>query len=313
MLRTLILYSGKYGTTKEVAKTIAMITGPARFCEVEEFNDEYKDFDFVVIGSPVYQEKLDPSIVQFVKENKEWLNKKPVAVYCTCLDKNGGLKELNELSLTADMKFLSLKAIGGRLILDKLDEKDYEAIKTFLDTVKLPFEDMDFYNTDEVINYALKLKSTKEKLLDKIDNQELIKAVDEFLNSHNTCTLATCHNNRVRSTPIEYNYFNNHLYLLSEGGEKFSNLLVNDNVSVSIYDAFTGMNSLAGMQITGKASIVDHDADEYGNVLELKGLYVDAIKALPVDMNMIKIVVDRIEFLNSKFAKDGDAKQILNY
>jgi len=73
------------------------------------------------------------------------------------------------------------------------------------------------------------------------------------------------------------------------------------------------MNSLAGMQITGKASIVDHDADEYGNVLELKGLYVDAIKALPVDMNMIKIVVDRIEFLNSKFAKDGDAKQILNY
>ena len=195
-----------------------------------------------------------------------------------------------------------------------MDEEDHELIKKFLDTVKLPFNDMDFYNTEEVINFSLKLKTLKEKYLDTVDKEELVKAVDEFLNSHNTCTLATCHGDKVRSTPIEYNYFNQHLYLLSEGGVKFSNLLVNDNVSVSIYDAFTGMNRLAGMQITGKATIVDHESAEYGNVLELKGLYIDAIKALPVEMNMIKIDIDAIEFLNSNFTKQGsDAKQILKF
>jgi flavodoxin len=314
MFKTLIVYSSKYGTTREVARTIALITGPAKFCSVDEFKDDYKDFEFIVIGTPIYQEKLDPTIVKFIEENRNWLNKKPVSVFCTCLDKNGGLSKLNELQDTYGKDFLSLKTIGGRLILDVLDEDDHAAIKTFLDTVKLPFEDMDFYNPREVVNYSLKLKSIKEDLIVPIDIDQLKGAVDEFLNSHNTCTLATCNADKVRSTPIEYNYYDGNLYLLSEGGEKFANLILNDNVSVSIYNDYSGMNNLAGMQITGKAFMVAEYSEEYNKILNLKGLNVDVIKSLPVNMNMIKIMINKIEFLNSNFKMEGaEAKQILYY
>ena len=58
MIRTLVLYSSKYGSTKDAARIIALITGPAVYCSVDEFKPEYREFEFVVIGSPMYQEKL---------------------------------------------------------------------------------------------------------------------------------------------------------------------------------------------------------------------------------------------------------------
>jgi menaquinone-dependent protoporphyrinogen IX oxidase/nitroimidazol reductase NimA-like FMN-containing flavoprotein (pyridoxamine 5'-phosphate oxidase superfamily) len=314
MLKTLVVYSGKYGTTEEVAKTISLITGPARCCSVDNFKEEYKDFDLVVLGAPVYQEKLDQPMVEFVKQNSEWLNKKAVAAYCTCLDTNGGLRELNNLAFEYQIDFLNLKALGGRLILDKLDSDDKISIEEFLELVKLPNEDMDFYNTQDVINFSMKLKELKEDLREKLDDERLLATVEEFINSHNTCCLATCHDGNVRSTPIEYNYVKGDLYLLSEGGEKFSNLLLNENVSVSIYDSFKGMNSLAGMQITGKATIIPETSDEYEEVIEVKGLNLESLKRLPVNINLIKIQIERVEFLYSKFkGMDVDTKQILNY
>lgn len=314
MLKTLVVYSGKYGTTEEVAKTISLITGPARYCCVDNFKDEYRDFDFIVLGAPIYQEKLDKSMVEFVKQNREWLNKKAVAAYCTCLDTNGGLRELNNMAMEYQINFLNLKALGGRLILEKLDSEDKVSIEEFLELVKLPKEDMDFYNKQEVINFSMKLKGLKEDLLEKLDDERLSATVDEFIKSHNTCCLATCHGGNVRSTPIEYNYLNENLYILSEGGEKFSNLLVNENVSVSIYDSFKGMNSLAGMQITGNAVIIPEKSEEYEAVIEMKGLNLESLKRLPVNLNLIKIQIERVEFLYSKFRGMGvDTKQILKY
>jgi uncharacterized protein YhbP (UPF0306 family) len=172
---------------------------------------------------------------------------------------------------------------------------------------------MDFYDQNEIIEYSLKLKSFKEKLAVPIDKNKLKLVINEFLSSHNTCTLATCHLNSVRSTPIEYNYLNGHLYLLSEGGEKFANLLLNNNVSVSIYEDYTGMNTLKGMQIKGYASLIEDD-EEYDSVLKFKGLNIDLIRSMPVKINMIKITIDKIEFLNSKFKIEGaDTKQIINF
>ena len=73
------------------------------------------------------------------------------------------------------------------------------------------------------------------------------------------------------------------------------------------------MNNLKGMQITGLASLIEDD-EEFNSVLEFKGLNMKFIKSMPIKMNMIKIVPDKIEFLNSKFKDDGyNAKQIYNY
>jgi menaquinone-dependent protoporphyrinogen IX oxidase/nitroimidazol reductase NimA-like FMN-containing flavoprotein (pyridoxamine 5'-phosphate oxidase superfamily) len=314
MIKTLVLYSSKYGTTRDAARIIGLVTGPSRYCSVDEFKPEYKEFDFIIIGSPLYQEKLEPKLLKFLNENREWLKEKPVALFCTCLDKNGGLVKLTELQESLGIRAISLKAIGGRLIIEDLDETDHELIKEFLKTVKLPFEDMDFYNPEEVVKLALKLKSLKENLIVKLEKEDVKAAFEAFLKAHNTCTLATCHLNRVRSTPIEYTYMDGKIYLISEGGEKFANLIFNENVSIAVYDDYTGMNSLAGIQITGKATMLKEDSEEYNSILKLKGLNEKAIKSMPVNMNMVKIVMDKVEFLNSNFKRDGaDPKQIYNY
>ena len=164
-IRTLVIYSSKYGSTRDAAEIISLVTGPAKYCTVDEFKPEYKEFEFIVLGSPIYQEKVEPSLVAFVDKNKEWLKKKPLSIFCTCLDKNGGLDQVRSLENFIDTNALSLKAVGGRLIINKLDQKDLVLIKKFLKHVNLPFKDMDFYNLEEIINYSLKLKSLKENLI----------------------------------------------------------------------------------------------------------------------------------------------------
>lgn len=73
------------------------------------------------------------------------------------------------------------------------------------------------------------------------------------------------------------------------------------------------MNNLKGMQITGQASFIE-DNEEFNNVLKFKGLNVEFIKSMPIKMNIVRIVPDKIEFLNSQFKNDGySAKQIYNY
>lgn len=79
MQRTLLIYESKYGTTKKIARYLSMILGPAKYCRTNEFGDLYKDFDFIVIGSPVYSGKLEPKIYEFVENNLDWLKKKSVA------------------------------------------------------------------------------------------------------------------------------------------------------------------------------------------------------------------------------------------
>jgi menaquinone-dependent protoporphyrinogen IX oxidase/uncharacterized protein YhbP (UPF0306 family) len=314
MIKTLVIYSSKYGSTREVARIISLITGPAIYCTVDEFKQEYIDFDFIVIGTPIYKEKIDKSIKNFAEKNREWLKNKPIALFCTCLDKNGGLDRLTELQNFIGVKAQSMKAVGGKLIIDDLDQEDLEQIKIFLDKVNLPIEDMDFYNQDEIVKYSLKLKSIKEKIIDPLNSEELKIAVEDFLTSHNTCTLTTGHNNTVRSTPIEYNYKNGSIYILSEGGEKFANLLYNKNVSVAVYEDYTSMNNLKGMQITGEASIITNESEEYTDVLTWKGLDGEAVKSLTVNLNMIKIKLIKVEFLNSEFKDLGvDIKQIYKF
>jgi len=311
MLKTLVLYSSKYGSTRDAARIISLITGPARYCSVDEFIPEYMEFDFIVVGTPIYQGKVDPSVVEFVDKNRAWLKEKPFSLFCTCLDKTGGLDQLGQLQEFITAKAMSLKAIGGRLRIDDLDENDHDLIKEFLNHVNLPFEDMDFYNPEEIVNYSLKLKSIKENLMVPVKKEELKLRVEKFLTGHNTCTLATGHIGRVRSTPIEYSYVEGKLYLLSEGGEKFANLLFNENVSVAVYEDYTSMDSLKGMQITGKASIIEEESVEYIEVLKFKGLGADAVKSLAINMNMIKITMEKVEFLNSQFKDEGaDVKQV---
>lgn len=312
MLKTVIIYESKYGTTRKVAQYLSLVLGPARYTTTTEFQPEYEDFDFIIMGTPIYSGKILPEISRFLEDNAEWLKGKKVALYSTSISPEEGYEKLVEIEKVLG-KVTSKKALGGTLKLDGLDADDTQDLEIFSEMVGFPLQDMDLFKLESVLDYALELKKIRDDMIPTMPTNELKEAVESFLKTHNTCTLSTSYQGRVRSTPIEYTYHQEHLYLLSEGGEKFANLLLNNQVSVAVYEDYTTMNNLAGMQIAGEASLVEEEG-EYQEVISMKGLNLDMIRNLPFNMNIIKIKIKRIEFLYSGFIKMGyGVKQILKF
>ncbi len=134
---------------------------------------------------------------------------------------------------------------------------------------------------------------------------ELKNKIDEFINAHNTCALAVASGDFVRCTPIEYNYVDGSFYLFSEGGLKFKALKDNKHVAFAIYEPYGGFHQLKSLQVMGIASMVEPFTDEYLKIMEHKKIPLEAMKKLPMPMNLIKIVPESYDLLDSDLKKDG--------
>lgn len=156
-------------------------------------------------------------------------------------------------------------------------------------------------NYDSAAEYWIQ----KDKKSKKMKQPELMQAIEQFIGAHNTCALATGSEDFVRCTPIEYNYVDGAFYLFSEGGLKFRALRDNSNVCMAIYEPYDGFGKLKGMQVTGKAAMVEPFTNEYNKLLEIKKIPLEMIKKLQQPMNLIKITPMVIDYLNSDFKKDG--------
>jgi menaquinone-dependent protoporphyrinogen IX oxidase len=309
----MVIYESKYGCTRDAAKIIALVLGPSKHVRTSKFGEECRNFDFIVIGTPIYSGKIHPAMENFIKREKQWLREKRVALFCTCLHGQEGLRVLREVEDDLKGDVIELGVLGGKLELQRLKESDYQAFNDFTSRIGLPPQGMDLFSQEEVINWALHIKDLRDDIFDSMPILELKKAVEEFITSHNTCTLSSGKANRVRATPVEYTYYQGQIYIFSEGGEKFANILLNENVSLAIYDAYTDMEHLAGMQITGIAEQVA-DFGEYKKIIELKGLNMDFIQQLKVDLNLIRVQIEKLEFINSKFKDKGyQVRQILKF
>jgi flavodoxin len=53
VLKTLVVYESKYGSTELVARKLGLVLGPSRCIRVGEFKEQDQEFDLFVIGTPV--------------------------------------------------------------------------------------------------------------------------------------------------------------------------------------------------------------------------------------------------------------------
>lgn len=305
MQRTLILYDSRYGSTEEVAEKLALILGPAKTCRVGDFDIRLRDFEFFVIGFPVYKGVISPSVWNFVRENLSWLAERHIALFCTCLDKNDGEDNLSKLRDLLGPAVIASGPLGGRMAVERLDGKDLLGMESFCKRRDFTFQDIDTLSMEGVIDFALEVKRQRDVLVPSMAKRDLRVLVESFLASHNTCTLATASRGRVRATPIEYTYQDGHIYLLSEGGEKFANLLESAVVSIAVYDPYESMDSVAGLQISGTASIVKPASPEFRSILRIKGIKPERLAALLINLNLIKIRLEKAEFLYAKLKSRG--------
>jgi len=313
LIKTLILYECRYGSSWEAADIICLIMGPSRRYPVSRFGDACRDFDFIVLGAPIYNGKIHKKMELFIEKEREWVDGKKIALFCTCLNGAEGLHVLREMEDNLGDNVLELGVFGGRLDMNRLKESDFQALTRFLSREGLPPQGMDLFDKEEIVEWSLRLKDIRDGLLNKVPIPKLSGDVESFLKQHNTCTLATSSPGRIRATPLEYIYIMGQVYILSEGGEKFANLIFNSRASVAVYEDYTDMNNLRGMQITGRATIVE-DRDEYQQVIKKKGMTMEFVRSLPADLHMIRMDMEKVEFLNSDYKKQGySARQVLKF
>lgn len=311
MQRTLIVYESKYGATEQIAKIFAKILGPAQYIRPNQFNRKYDEIDLIVIASPIYSEQLHKNIRNFISEQKDWLKKRIVALLSVALSKKSGSDALKPLKNLLEDCVIWSGATNGRLIIDQLTESDKKRIQMFYKRVGIPFQNRDKFSLNDVINKAYRIKELRDKRIKVLPDDKLLTEIEKFIKSHNTCALATGYDDKIRCTPIEYLYLKGIFYIISEGGEKFANIALNNNVSLSIFDPYIGMNNLGGMQISGKAFVLEEGSEEYENIFEHKGISINKINELPFSLNLIKIIPEKVEFLSSNFKSQGyPTKQI---
>ena len=96
------------------------------------------------------------------------------------------------------------------------------------------------------------------------------KEIIDYLNKKHPCCLATCGKDGIpRISVVEYMNEGLTIYIMSEGGEKFRNLEVNNRVAVGIGSSARTYKSERGVNISGIAEIFDQETPEFARALRL--------------------------------------------
>jgi len=310
MRSTLLISESHYGTSKKVADILSLLLGPARHVDVCDELLDVRQYNNIVLVVGFYGLNTAEKLKKYLSTIKDTLKNKRIAIvgvgilekdinnYILCIEK--------EMDREADI----VGFVQGEIKVDKLTKDDKRNVKTFLKEMRIPLTDMGNFNEKEILEVGSKLARVLNKPDLQMDKKELRDEINAFIASHNTCTLATGIGDFVRNTPLEHIYYKSNFYFISEGGFKFKGLLQNENVCISIYNNYTSMNDLKGLQISGKSEIIPYWSEEYINLMNFRGLNIDALKKLPINLNLIKVIPEVFEFLNTDFKDKGmDSKQ----
>ncbi|MBE5905969.1 MAG: pyridoxamine 5'-phosphate oxidase family protein [Lachnospiraceae bacterium] len=145
----------------------------------------------------------------------------------------------------------------------------------------------------------------RDKVSAHMECAALKERIEAFIGAHNTCALATASKESVRNTPIEYNFVDGCFYFFSEGGLKFRGLKENKRVGIAIFESYGGFGQLHSLQVEGKALMVEPFSEEYLKLMEHKKIPLEAMKKLPQVMNLIKVVPETYDYLDSDLKTEG--------
>ena len=281
MGKSLIIPQPKIITSCLAIQALTCVLGPARILHSDQF-DPAKNKNY--------------SLIIFVSEGLDW----------------GELKDrINECLLYTDKAVVGWIAAG--IPVQGLNEMDRLYSENHVRGLTLQNNLIDQVDVQEVIEFGLALKKERDKIQQKnqMEQTDLKKQIETFLYAHNTCSLSTSFKGQPTSRPIEYHYLNGELHFLSEGGEKFAGLLSNGQAAISVFEPYHGFNRLAGMQLTGKASIPIFASDDYQKSIKICGIDLERMKKLPIPLNAIIIHLEKAVYLWSGFKELGfDSRQI---
>lgn len=161
------------------------------------------------------------------------------------------------------------------------------------------------YYTPETLHSAAGYWDLKDADSVKLDKSRLKEMLEEYIQANNTCALATGTGDYVRCTPIEYSYHDGCFWMFSEGGKKFIGLAENTNVCLAVYDKYEGFGKLHGIQVTGRAELIEPFSEIYNSHAAYKKIPLAALQKLSSPMHLICVHPTRMDCLFSDFKELG--------
>lgn len=123
-MKTLIVYSSKYGTTETCAKEIANQIS----CDLKSLDQSnslsLNDYDHIVIGSSVYIGKMRKAVTTFIEENKGLLKAKKLSLFFCCNETTDYKELVPEVIKHADIYYFGYELkLSQMKFLDKMVTK----------------------------------------------------------------------------------------------------------------------------------------------------------------------------------------------
>ena len=136
-MNALICYDTKYGSTIDICYYIGsgmrMDVDIKNICDIESF-----DYDLFIIGSPIFIGKPMKSVEDFIAANYENLRNKKIAIFVTCwaMATEYGASSIEFIEqlkkYLPPCNLICERALPGKLLLDKVSERDQQTMKRLL-------------------------------------------------------------------------------------------------------------------------------------------------------------------------------------
>ncbi len=171
-MKALICYDTKYGSTTEICHYISssmqMDTDIKNICDVSSF-----EYDLIIIGSPIFIGKPMKSVEDFIISNYEKLRDKKTAVFVTCwamatqygASSSEFLEQLKKH--LPPVHLICERALPGKLLLDKVSEKDQQIMKRLLRRLDAMSEE---FNSQEIAWRDARDRKIAEDFGNEIEN-----------------------------------------------------------------------------------------------------------------------------------------------
>lgn len=153
-MNTVIIYSSKYGTTKDCAKYLkSKMSGSAVLFNIDKSDIKELDLEScgtVILGSSIYIGSVSKKLRGFCNSSLELLRKKKVGIFICCGFVNQG-KEYLLANFPSDLlsHAISVKVFGGEVRPEKMKAVDRlimkAAAKGKLEDLKISDEAMDAF------------------------------------------------------------------------------------------------------------------------------------------------------------------------
>ena len=157
-MKTLIVYSSKYGTTEKCAQRIQNQLGEG--CDLVNLSDkqttDLSAYDTIMLGSSIYAGKMRPDVVKFVSDQENVLRDKSFGVFLCCKDEGAEALRYIEDNLPQwawDQAFLKT-SLGHEVNLDKMNFFERGLFK-FIFKVKESYSKLDEANIEKLIETIL--------------------------------------------------------------------------------------------------------------------------------------------------------------